>query len=184
MNLATKEIAIFYGSTTCYTEMASEKIQSELESMVSEQGLQATVSMFDIKEHALEKSTQYDLVLYGISTWDFGELQEDWESTWDDIKALNLAGKTVALFGLGDQLGYADWFQDALGMLHDELIVLDCDIIGYWPNQGYEFTQSKALTEDGDFFVGLSLDDENQYDQTDERVKRWCSQIIEEWTIT
>jgi flavodoxin II len=30
----------------------------------------------------------------------------------------------------------------------------------------------------------LSLDDENQYDQTDERVKRWCSQIIEEWAIT
>ncbi|MFB0912089.1 MAG: flavodoxin domain-containing protein, partial [Glaciecola sp.] len=81
MNLATKEIAIFYGSTTCYTEMASEKIQSELESIVSEQGLHATISMFDIKEHALEKSTQYDLVLYGISTWDFGELQEDWEST-------------------------------------------------------------------------------------------------------
>jgi len=182
MNLATKKIAIFYGSTTCYTEMASEKIQSELESMVSEQGIQAQVCMFDIKEHALERSTQYDLVLYGISTWDFGELQEDWESTWDDIKALNLAGKTVAIFGLGDQLGYADWFQDALGMLHDELIVLDCDIIGYWPNQGYEFTASKALTDDGEFFVGLSLDDENQYDQTDARVKRWCSQIIEEWT--
>ncbi|GAC29232.1 flavodoxin FldB [Brumicola pallidula] len=182
MNLATKQIAIFYGSTTCYTEMASEKIQSELEAMTREQGIQATISMFDIKQHTLEKSTQYDLVLYGISTWDFGELQEDWESTWDDIKTLNLASKTVAIFGLGDQLGYADWFQDALGMLHDELIVLDCDIIGYWPNQGYEFTASKALTEDGDFFVGLSLDDENQYDLTDARVKQWCSQIIEEWT--
>ncbi len=182
MNSAKKEIAIFYGSTTCYTEMASEKIQTELESLVNQQGIQATISMFDIKEHALEKSTQYDLVLYGISTWDFGELQEDWESTWDDIKALDLAGKTVAVFGLGDQLGYADWFQDALGMLHDELIVLDCDIIGYWPNQGYEFTASKALTEDGEFFVGLSLDDENQYEQTDERVKQWCAQIIEEWT--
>jgi flavodoxin II len=182
MSSAKKEIAIFYGSTTCYTEMASEKIQTELESIVSQQGIEANISMFDIKEHALEKSTQYDLVLYGISTWDFGELQEDWESTWDDIKALDLAGKTVAIFGLGDQLGYADWFQDALGMLHDELIVLDCDVIGYWPNQGYEFTASKALTEDGEFFVGLSLDDENQYDQSDERVKQWCAQIIEEWT--
>lgn len=182
MNSAQKEIAIFYGSTTCYTEMASEKIQTELESIASQQGIEANISMFDIKEHALEKSTQYDLVLYGISTWDFGELQEDWESTWDDIKALNLAGKTVAVFGLGDQLGYADWFQDALGMLHDELIVLNCDVIGYWPNQGYEFTASKALTEDGEFFVGLSLDDENQYDQSDERVKQWCAQIIEEWT--
>ncbi len=180
MNLATKEIAIFYGSTTCYTEMAREKIQSELESMVSEQGLQATVSMFDIKEHALEKSTQYDLVLYGISTWDFGELQEDWESTWQDIAKLNLVNKTVAIFGLGDQLGYAEWFQDAVGMLHDELLVLGCDFIGYWPNQGYEFIASKALTEDKSFFVGLSLDDENQYDLTDERINNWCNQLIAE----
>lgn len=182
MNSAIKQIAIFYGSTTCYTEMASEKIQAELVAIADEQGFKAGVNIFDIKEHALEKSTQYDLVLYGISTWDFGELQEDWESTWDDIKALELAGNTVALFGLGDQLGYADWFQDALGMLHDELIVLGCDVIGYWPNEGYEFTASKALTEDGTFFVGLSLDDENQFDQTDARVKQWCSQIIEEWT--
>lgn len=181
MNAPLKQIAIFYGSTTCYTEMASEKIQSELSSLINAQSIQAEVSMFDIKEHALEKSTHYDLVLYGISTWDFGELQEDWESTWDDIKALELAGKTVAVFGLGDQLGYADWFQDALGMLHDELILLDCDIIGYWPNQGYEFTASKALTEDASFFVGLSLDDENQYDQTEQRIQQWCTQILEEW---
>ena len=182
MNASPKKIAIFYGSTTCYTEMASEKILAELRSLIDAQQMLAEVSMFDIKEHALEQSTPYDLVLYGISTWDFGELQEDWESTWDDIKALQLAGKSVAIFGLGDQLGYADWFQDALGMLHDELIILDCDIIGYWPNQGYEFTASKALTEDGSFFVGLSLDDENQFDQTDERISAWCAQIIEEWT--
>ncbi|WP_412972372.1 flavodoxin FldB [Glaciecola sp. MF2-115] len=182
MNSATKQIAIFYGSTTCYTEMASEKIQAELESITSEKGIQAEISMFDIKEHALEKSTQYDLIIYGISTWDFGELQEDWESTWEDIKALELEGKTVALFGLGDQLGYADWFQDALGMLHDELIILGCDIIGYWPNQGYKFTESKALSDDGEFFVGLSLDDENQYDLTETRIHEWCSQILEEWT--
>jgi flavodoxin II len=182
MKTSGKKIAIFYGSTTCYTEMASEKIRDELHCLIDAQNLNAQVSMFDIKEHALEQSMHYDLVLYGISTWDFGELQEDWESTWDDIKALNLAGKSVALFGLGDQLGYADWFQDALGMLHDEVLILDCDIIGYWPNQGYEFTASKALTEDASFFVGLSLDDENQFEQTDERIKQWCSQIIEEWT--
>jgi flavodoxin II len=51
-------------------------------------------------------------------------------------------------------MGYADWFQDALGMLHDELIILGCDIVGYWPVAGYEFVASKGLTEDGDYFVG------------------------------
>jgi len=172
----TQNIAIFYGSTTCYTEMASEKIKAALQQKLS--GID--IPMFDIKEHALAESQDYDVILYGISTWDFGELQEDWESTWDDIKALNLAGKTVALFGLGDQLGYADWFQDALGMLHDELIVLGCDVIGYWPNQGYEFTASKALTQDQQYFVGLSLDDENQYDDSEARIDVWCQQLVEE----
>jgi flavodoxin II len=86
----------------------------------------------------------------------------------------------VAIFGLGDQLGYAEWFQDAVGMLHDELLVLGCDFVGYWPNQGYDFITSKALTEDKSFFVGLSLDDENQYDLTDERIDTWCNQLIAE----
>ncbi|MBF7074995.1 flavodoxin FldB [Glaciecola sp. MH2013] len=179
--MSTKQVAIFYGSTTCYTEMASEKIQLQLEKLFSQADQSVDVAMFDIKEHSLEKSTHYDLVIYGISTWDFGELQEDWESTWEDIKTLRLADKTVALFGLGDQLGYADWFQDALGMLHDELIILDCNIIGYWPNEGYEFTASKALSEDEAFFVGLSLDDENQFELSDQRIEQWCKQLVEEW---
>jgi flavodoxin II len=52
--------------------------------------------------------------------------------------------------------------------------------VGYWPNQGYDFIASKALTEDNSFFVGLSLDDENQYDLTDERIASWCNQLIAE----
>lgn len=77
-------------------------------------------------------------------------------------------------------MGYADWFQDALGMLHDEVIVQDCVVIGYWPNEGYEFSASKALTEGDEFFVGLSLDDENQYDETDQRIASWVQQVYAE----
>lgn len=176
-------VGIFYGSTTCYTEMASEKIQQQLEELFaqasSKQGTpNPSVTLFDIKDTALAKSQAFDIILYGISTWDFGELQEDWESTWEDIATLDLSGKIVGLFGLGDQLGYADWFQDALGMLHDEVVVLGCDVIGYWPNEGYEFVASKGLTPDQQFFVGLSLDDENQYELSDDRIKVWCEQLV------
>ncbi|GAB5379917.1 MAG: flavodoxin FldB [Aliiglaciecola sp.] len=169
-------IGLFYGSTTCYTEMAAEKIQEALNTLFDF----PIVELFNIKDVSLHKAEKYDLLIFGISTWDFGELQEDWESSWDDIKQLNLQGKTVALFGLGDQMGYADWFQDALGMLHDELATLKCDFIGYWPNQGYEFTHSKGLSADKSHFVGLSLDDENQYDLTEERVQTWCEQLLAE----
>ena len=168
-------IGIFYGSTTCYTEMAGEKIQQKLQGL-----LDLDVGLHDIKDVPLSRTQEYDIVLLGISTWDFGELQEDWESTWEDISTLDLNGKVLALFGLGDQLGYAEWFQDALGMLHDEVIVRGCEIIGYWPNQGYDFIASKGLTEDSQFFVGLSLDDENQYDLSDERINQWCKQLTEQ----
>lgn len=170
------KIGLFYGSTTCYTEMAAEKIQAKLHQLTGRN----CVELFNIKDVALSKTVDFNTLIFGISTWDFGELQEDWESTWQDITELSLTNKTVAIFGLGDQLGYAEWFQDAVGMLHDELLPLDCDFVGYWPNQGYDFIASKALTEDKSFFVGLSLDDENQYDLTDERIDNWCTQIIAE----
>lgn len=152
--------------------MAAEKIVAEYSN--------SDIAMFNIKDTDLKKMEDFDVLLLGISTWDFGEIQEDWESQWQDIADVNLTGKTVALFGMGDQIGYADWFQDALGMLHDEVIIQDCLVIGYWPNEGYEFSASKAVTEDGEFFVGLSLDDENQYDLTDDRIRDWVSQVKEE----
>jgi flavodoxin II len=158
--------------------MAGEKIQAQLQAITNQ-----AIDLFDIKDTPLSRSQDYDIVIFGISTWDFGELQEDWESTWDDISSLNFSGKILALFGLGDQLGYADWFQDALGMLHDELIVLGGDIVGYWPVAGYEFVASKGVTEDGEYFVGLSLDDENQFDMSEERIASWCKQIAAECEI-
>ncbi len=176
MSDSAVSIGLFYGSTTCYTEMAAEKIQNALNDIFQE----PVVSVFNIKETALKQCEDYDILIFGISTWDFGELQEDWESHWEDIKQLDLTGKTVAIFGLGDQMGYADWFQDAVGMLHDEVILRGCQVIGYWPNQGYEFAHSKALTEDKQHFVGLALDDESQFDQTDARIAAWVDQLLEE----
>lgn len=169
-------IGLFYGSTTCYTEMAAEKIQAEFNQLFDAD----VVQLFNIKDTPLKQAETFDILIFGISTWDFGELQEDWESSWDDIRNLNLKDKTVALFGLGDQFGYAEWFQDALGMLHDELAVLGCKLVGYWPNQGYEFIASKGLTEDESHFVGLSLDDENQFDHSEARISRWCHQVLDE----
>lgn len=165
------KIGLFYGSTTCYTEMAAEKIAKHFKDGV--------VEMFDIKETPLSDMSEYDILILGISTWDFGELQEDWESKWDDIDDIDLSDKVVALFGLGDQVGYTEWFQDALGMLHDKAVIQGAIIIGHWPNEGYEFEKSRALNEDGSLFYGLALDDESQYEKTDERIAKWCDGLKE-----
>ncbi|HBV40423.1 MAG TPA: flavodoxin FldB, partial [Erwinia sp.] len=79
-----------------------------------------------------------------------------------------------------DQAEYSEWFLDALGMLHEVLQPLGVVFVGYWPVEGYEFISRKPLTADGRQFVGLALDDVNQFELTDERIAQWCEQILTE----
>lgn len=166
------KIGLFYGSSTCYTEITAEKIRDTIGPDL--------VTLHNLKDDMPALMEQYDALILGIPTWDFGELQEDWENVWATLDTLQLAGKPVALYGMGDQFGYGEWFLDAMGMLHDKLTANGVNFIGYWPTQGYAFTSQKPLTADGTRFVGLALDDTNQYDLSDERIAAWCEQILEE----
>ncbi|MDK9737498.1 flavodoxin FldB [Vibrio sp. D404a] len=169
------KIGLFYGSTTCYTEMAAEKIRG----IIGED----LVDIHNVKETPLSLMADYDLLLLGISTWDFGEIQEDWNEIWDDLATTPVKGKVVALFGLGDQEGYGEWFLDAMGLLHDELKTVGADFVGYWPNDdSYEFEASKALTEDQSQFVGLALDEDSQYELSDDRIAAWVEQVLVEYS--
>lgn len=166
------KIGLFYGSSTCYTEMAAEKIRDIIGPEL--------VTLHNLKDDSPALMEQYDVLILGIPTWDFGELQEDWEAIWQQLGTLNLKDKPVALYGMGDQLGYGEWFLDALGMLHNTLAPLGVRFIGYWPTEGYEFTSPKPVTAGGELFVGLALDETNQYEQSDERIATWCEQILGE----
>lgn len=167
------KIGLFYGSTTCYTEMAAEKIRA----IIGED----LVDIFNVKDCDISQMSNYDLLILGISTWDFGEIQEDWSAIWQEVGGVPLKDKCVALFGLGDQEGYGEWYLDAMGLLHDELKSSGAQLIGYWPNEGYEFEASKALTEDNSHFVGLALDEDSQYELSDQRIESWCEQILVEF---
>ena len=96
------KIAVFYGSTTCYTEMVAEKIQVLLS---SDPALPAhsSVTLHNLKTQPMALMADYDVLILGISTWDFGELQEDWEAHWDEINQLDLTGKIVALYGMDNR---------------------------------------------------------------------------------
>lgn len=166
---AAAPIGLFYGSSTCYTEMSAEKIQQHFGA--------EKIDLFNIATTPIQHANNYQQLIFGIPTWDYGELQEDWEEVWDDIEQINFQNKTVAIFGLGDQMGYPDWFLDAMGYLHNKVLLRGAKMIGYWPNEGYTFTESQALTEDQSQFLGLALDDENQFDQTEARIASWCEQL-------
>lgn len=166
------KIGLFYGSSTCYTEMVAEKIRDT----IGEQ----QVTLHDLKADPVTLMTQYDILILGIPTWDFGELQEEWEAVWNDIPALNLRGKIVALYGMGDQVGYSEWFLDALGMLYELLLPAGVTFIGRWPLAEYNFISQKAVAPDGRHFVGLALDEVNQYEISDQRILLWCEQLLSE----
>lgn len=174
-----KTIGLFYGSTTCYTEMAGEKIRTTLHNLLGEE----CVDFFNIADTPIIQTQFYDYLIFGIPTWDYGELQEDWEEIWDDLDTLDFSGKKIALYGLGDQVGYPEWFLDAMGYLHSKLVHRGAIPCGYWPRVSYVFEASKALTPDEQYFVGLALDDETEFQLSDARIQQWCAQIIEEFGL-
>lgn len=165
----TSPIALFYGSSTCYTEFVGEKIAACLGSN--------QVDIFNVETDPLARCLDYSNLIFGIPTWDYGELQEDWENCWPDLDSLNLQGKKVALYGVGDQEGYGDWFLDAMGYLHDRVICCGAQVVGPWPTEGYLFNHSKALTSNKSHFVGLAIDEESQHHLTDQRIATWCETL-------
>jgi flavodoxin II len=176
----TIRIGLFYGSSTCYTEMAGEKIRDHINSRLDAN----IVHMHNIADDPISLMEGYNYLILGIPTWDYGELQEDWETHWEDIDSLDLAHAKAAVYGLGDQIGYPQWFQDALGYLWNKMVNQGATTVGAWPNKGYTFEQSKALTNDEKFFVGLPLDDENQLELSDEFISLWCDQLLTEFGLT
>ena len=86
-----------------------------------------------------------------------------------------MAGKKIAYFGVGDQIGYADNFLDAMGILEKELAEAGSETVVNWPTEGYEFEASEA--QRGDMFVGLGLDEDNQPEKTEERIAAWSEKV-------
>lgn len=162
-------IAIFFGSTTGNTEHVAEMISAEFGTLVSK-----TENITDIEP---EELLEHDVLVLGIPTWNVGELQYDWEDFLPRMKGLDFTGKKIALFGLGDSYGYAENFLDALGLLWDELKEMGSpELIGVWPTKGYTFDESIGKYDD-DHFLGLGLDEENESDMHDERIKAWADKV-------
>merc|ERR1711865_71078 len=91
---------------------------------------------------------------------------------WDefihgDLAGLDLKGKKVAIFGLGDQGGYGDNFCDAMDELMTCFKGSGADIVGSWSTDGYDHMESKSV--DGAKFVGLACDEDNQPEMSEDR---------------
>ena len=168
MSEIMSNIGIFFGSSTGNTEKAAEIIKKHL----------GGADLINVGSGPLSNMSNYDIVIFGCSTWGMGDLQDDWEPLINELSKINLAGKKVAFFGTGDQISYPDTFVDALGILYDEIKNQQIKVIGTWPTDGYDFTESRALINDS--FIGLPLDDDNEPNLTDKRISDWVAQLKSE----
>lgn len=172
MNYTDKNITLFYGSDSGNTESIAFDIQ-KLWTI-------CPMTLMDACEMSVADYDSCDDIIIGLSTWYDGELQSDFELFFDEFKTIDFSGKTVAMFGLGDQYGYDEWFVDGLGIVGDVILENGGKLIGMWPNEGYDFDTSKGLYDPKTFY-GLALDEDNQMHETGERVERWIKQIEQEF---
>lgn len=168
-------IGIFFGTDTGKTRKIARLIHTKLGEMAD--------SPVNINRISLDKFLSYPVLVLGTPTLGDGQLpgldagceEASWHEFMETLSEADLAGKIVALFGLGDQVGYPDNFASALRPLYDTLVARGATVVGQWSKEGYDFASSAAV--DADKFVGLVLDQDNQYDLTDERVEQWLSEI-------
>ena len=163
------KIGLFYGSDTGNTESVAETMQTE----IGEQ-LVDIHEVFNIDLPEVIK--QYDFIILGVPTWYDGEVQNEWADKVHDLAKVDLTGYKVAVFGLGDQEDWGEYFCDAIAALALKAQESGAKIIGHWPSEGYDFTESKALI-DKNTFIGLTLDEDRQADLTEGRIKTWLEQL-------
>lgn len=173
------EILLYYGSSTGNTEDAAERIQQAFARI--QPGLVKVINILD--DSNLRELDAYNKLILGIPTWYVGQLQADWEALLRKkrLQKKDLRGKQVALFGAGDQVGYPDTFMDAVGIVGNICEQRGATLVGRWPTSGYEFDESLAV--DGGYFIGLSLDYENQPELNDARVENWVQQLQDEFGL-
>jgi len=121
-----------------------------------------------------------DGIIVGAPTWHTGADEQRSGTSWDDyldeIRALDLKGKPVAVFGLGDSSGYGDNFCDAIEELHNTFEAAGAKMLGYTPDSNYEYYADSKSVRDGKF-LGLPLDADNEDDMTEGRVNDWLKQL-------
>jgi len=177
------KIGLFFGSNTGKTRKVAKSIKKRFDD-------ETMADAINVNKSSADDVAQYQFLIFGTSTLGEGLLpglsadceNESWEEFLPQLEGVDFTGKTVALFGLGDQVGYSENFLDAMGALYQFVVERGAKVVGATSTEGFEFDSSEAVV-DGKF-VGLALDLDNQSGLTDERVNNWLKQIAPEFGLS
>ena len=160
-----KKTIVVYGSTTGTCQEVAEQIAQKL-------GVSDVKNISDVDGDML---ADYDNLILGTSTWGAGELQDDWYDGVEMLKAADLSGKTIALFGVGDAEGYSDTFCGGMASIYEAVKDSGARLIGQVDTDTYTYDDSESVV-DGKF-VGLAIDSSESEGKTENRVDEWIDGI-------
>ena len=166
-----KKIGLIYSFNSRMTAVVADKIFNEIGEDKVEK-----VNVENINE---EIFLSYDSLIVGVPTWFDGELPNYWDEFVPALEEMDLKGKTIAIFGNGNQRDYSENFVDGIGILGDLLVSRGAKIIGETSVKGYKFEFSKAVKKGK--FIGLAIDQDTQAKLTEKRVKDWVKVILKEF---
>jgi len=155
---------IFYSFNSTKTAKAAEKIKEAF-------GADYNITPINAEILTEELFLSYTNLILGVPTWFDGELPNYWDEFVPAIEDLDLKGKTIAIFGLGNQVEYPENFGDAVGILGELVQERGAKLVGYTSTDGYQYESSRAVF-DGKF-MGLILDQENQPRLSKDRISQW-----------
>ena len=164
------KIAILYGSSAGNTESVAYRIKE----MFGDR-----TDVFNVETISTKVIKPYKYLILGASTTGLGDLQEDWEDFLPEFSSeVDFTDKTVAIFGLGDSVSFSDSFAESISLLHEELKD-KVKIVGAVSDEGYTYGDSQAVV-DGKW-LGLPIDEDNEYEKTEERLKKWVEDLKKEF---
>lgn len=163
--------AIIYSFNTKKTGKVAERIKEAFDNDM--------VEMVNAEEINESLFMSFDQIIMGVPTWFDGELPNYWDEFVPALEDLDLSGKKIALYGLGDQKGYPENFLDGMGLMAKILEKRSASLIGFTSVEGYEFESSQAKR--GNQFTGLAIDFENQGSMNKERIAAWVESLKQEF---
>lgn len=159
---------IFYSFNSTKTAKAAEKICQEF-------GEDYSIELVNAEELTEEVFLSFTNLILGVPTWFDGELPNYWDEFIPALEDLNLKGKTIALYGLGNQVEYPENFGDAIGIMAELVQERGAKLVGLTSIEGYTYESSRAEI-DGKF-LGLILDQETQPRLSKDRIADWVKDL-------
>jgi flavodoxin I len=159
---------IFYSFNSTKTSKAAEKILAEF-------GPDSNIVTVNAEELTEEVFLSFTNLILGVPTWFDGELPNYWDEFVPALEDLDLKGKTIAIYGLGNQVEYPENFGDAVGIMAKLVQERGAKLVGLTSTEGYSY-ESSAAELDG-MFLGLILDQETQPRLSKDRITNWVKDL-------